>query len=357
MDAPTRDFFLSRIERPGLAAVVGGAAGLATAGAVVALGPYAITPMGLAVVFGALFVVSGDKADAADNKADDPARSDYEVETTVETSTDVVDLFGGSSLERAAAELVELAMRVVAYERAMVLADERVLGAREAGDEVAAAARREEARIIGTAAADLNQGLRARAETLASSLEEERGLRVAIEQLASDAAFRVDVNQFLPDAALVRLKGGGLDLDRATRSITRAVRVPDELARGQDPIGALAQALRIAGKSSGVFGIEWFRRGDAAQPAPYQSYRVTPVDLTRGRIRIPVGDKDLFPTDRARIAIRLRGALLRGVAWNPGLRPGREQPGEIHIGHRLRELVGPNEVLEIQPVGEIPEFT
>ena len=86
----------------------------------------------------------------------------------------------------------------------------------------------------------------------------------------------------------------------------------------------------------------------------YRTQRVTAVDLKHGRIRIPIGEKSLFPATRGRITVRLRGAMLASLAWDPRLGPDRERSGVIYVGAPLRDVVGADEVLSVSAIdGEV----
>jgi hypothetical protein len=78
-----------------------------------------------------------------------------------------------------------------------------------------------------------------------------------------------------------------------------------------------------------------------------RTQRVTAVDIANGRIRIPIGEKAPFPVEKARLDVDLRGLFLRDVAWDPRSGPDRERSGVLQIGIRLKELVAPDEVLDV----------
>lgn len=125
----------------------------------------------IASAFLAVAFVASHLADSAGDIANDPPRDDYELETVVR-EPDQTWPAGDSALEQSASQLVSAALRTVAFEAAMVTADERALGAELAGDFVAAAARREEARRFGVRAATLNQELRGSTDGLADAMEQ-----------------------------------------------------------------------------------------------------------------------------------------------------------------------------------------
>lgn len=70
-----------------------------------------------------------------------------------------------------------------------------------------------------------------------------------------------------------------------------------------------------------------------------RTQRTTAADIAHRRIRIPIGEKDLFPSDRTRVSVRLKGVDLDEVAWDPRLGPHRERSGVLYIGPRLAGLV------------------
>lgn len=136
-----------------------------------------------AAAFGAIAIVGNRRADSAGDIANDPPRDDYYLETTVESAPELWAP-GDSDVERAASDLLRTALNTIAYEEAMVTADERALGASLAGAEDHRAAREGEADAFGAVAADLNLSLQSYANALAALLETsvgnwEPGLAVA----------------------------------------------------------------------------------------------------------------------------------------------------------------------------------
>jgi hypothetical protein len=89
---------------------------------------------------------------------------------------------------------------------------------------------------------------------------------------------------------------------------------------------------------------------------PYRTRRITPADLAAGRIRVPIGEKSLFPSSSQQIAITLRGANMT-VRYNPRLGPDRERSGVLSIGSALRPLVEAEEVLSVGQEGDRIVFT
>ena len=83
---------------------------------------------------------------------------------------------------------------------------------------------------------------------------------------------------------------------------------------------------------------------------PFRTQTVTDADLQSKQIRIPSATsartKRLFPHDKARVLVLLRGESLH-CSWNPRNGPIRERSGVLRVGDRLRELVEPDEVLTV----------
>jgi excisionase family DNA binding protein len=74
------------------------------------------------------------------------------------------------------------------------------------------------------------------------------------------------------------------------------------------------------------------------------SHRVTTKDIEAGQIRIPPATKELFPTARAELKVRVRGTML-AAHWDPRVGPERPRAGLLRFGRgRLELLVGENDV-------------
>jgi hypothetical protein len=129
-------------------------------------------PAGLiAAALQILSVRAGHKADSYGDIANDPPRDDYELPVTLQEPENEAG-FADDPIVLAMSDLVRAIDQTVAYEQAMVLADERALGAKLAGDGVSAAARTTEALRFGMDAAERNRDLLARTELVAGLLEE-----------------------------------------------------------------------------------------------------------------------------------------------------------------------------------------
>ena len=89
----------------------------------------------------------------------------------------------------------------------------------------------------------------------------------------------------------------------------------------------------------------------------YETQRVTQVDLLHGRIRIPIDQKQPFPAERARVALRIRGVSFDSVAWNPRLGPDRERSGVLQVGVALRDVVAADERLSVTPGDDVIALT
>ena len=85
----------------------------------------------------------------------------------------------------------------------------------------------------------------------------------------------------------------------------------------------------------------------------YRTQRVTEADLRVGQIRIPVSGptKTLFPSERGRVAVSLRGRSL-SARWDPRMGPDRERSGVLRFDDRaaLRGLVRVDEVIKVTAV-------
>lgn len=87
-----------------------------------------------------------------------------------------------------------------------------------------------------------------------------------------------------------------------------------------------------------------------------RTQRITDVDISHGRIRVPIRHKDLFPASKTRLAVRLLGKSLGEVAWDPRHGPDRERSGVLYVGRdAVREIVA-DEVLEIRSENGIVEL-
>jgi hypothetical protein len=79
---------------------------------------------------------------------------------------------------------------------------------------------------------------------------------------------------------------------------------------------------------------------------PFQTQRVTAIDLKAGRIRVPHDTKALLPSSRQAVSIVLRGTPMV-VAYDSRMGPDRERSGVLSIGKSLVDLVRPDEVLTV----------
>jgi hypothetical protein len=83
----------------------------------------------------------------------------------------------------------------------------------------------------------------------------------------------------------------------------------------------------------------------------YPTQRVTDVDIRAGRIRVPHDTKVIFPADRSRVAIVLRGTPF-DVAYDPRMGPDKERSGVLHVGSALADFVTPDDVLNCAQRGD-----
>jgi hypothetical protein len=79
-----------------------------------------------------------------------------------------------------------------------------------------------------------------------------------------------------------------------------------------------------------------------------RTQRITEVDISHGRIRVPNRHKHLFPASRTRLAVRVLGQSLRDVAWDPRLGPDQERSGILYVGRQAIGQIVPDEVLKIR---------
>lgn len=223
-----------------------------------------VFPLGIGVVA----LVGDMKEEAAGRKAQDPPRDDYWAETTVEVP-ELAALFDGNHpFELAVSYLLQIASEATAYERAMVIADERAEGAQDAGDDAAAKARLREAMDFGQKAAELDGLLRRHADRLAEILEEQEALREQAAVRGPDRTAGGALASALPNEAIARLAATGLDPRRLDIASESPAAIEDEtgLPVTSDPIGALASALREAGQASQDYATQYredFERGQA----------------------------------------------------------------------------------------------
>lgn len=129
--------------------------------------------------------------------------------------------------------------------------------------------------------------------------------------------------------------------------------------------GAKAPRVRLAGTESG-------RRAEESEATPparavsrapagvsgksTRTQRVTNADLAGGRIRIPRASKQLFPSDRARLDLVLRGVSVQ-ASWDPRMGPP-ERSGVLSVGReRLAQTVRADEVLNVSVVGSSYSLT
>jgi hypothetical protein len=150
-------------------AVEGVGGGLIVGGVIFppAVVPAAVVGFGL----GLLHIYAGRKGRSAGRKAHDPPRDDYSTAIELQEPEPFIAL-GDSPFGRAMTDLLKSLARTVILEEAMVLADERALGAGLAGDMRMKAEREEEALRFGLLGSELNRDIRSRADALAAVFDD-----------------------------------------------------------------------------------------------------------------------------------------------------------------------------------------
>jgi TDG/mug DNA glycosylase family protein len=95
----------------------------------------------------------------------------------------------------------------------------------------------------------------------------------------------------------------------------------------------------------------------SAAGAEARSQRITRVDLANGRVGLPHAAKALFPSERTKVSIVLRGRAMH-VRYDPRTGPDQERSAVVGIGRRvLPKLVDEDEVLELRQLPDgIVEF-
>lgn len=84
--------------------------------------------------------------------------------------------------------------------------------------------------------------------------------------------------------------------------------------------------------------------------APAQTQPVRAGDREAGIVRVPSRSKPLFPAERARLDIVLRGVSLREVRWDPRLGPDPKRSGVLGIGKDAAYQLAEGETLHITQI-------
>ena len=104
------------------------------------------------------------------------------------------------------------------------------------------------------------------------------------------------------------------------------------------------RARLLAGSASGVGRMAAFKSGSRGAAI---SQRVTRIDITAGRVRLPKSAKGLFPSQRGRVPISIRGRAFT-VQYDPRLGPDRERSAVLLVGRSVLEgAIAPGERLYV----------
>jgi HEPN domain-containing protein len=95
-----------------------------------------------------------------------------------------------------------------------------------------------------------------------------------------------------------------------------------------------------------VNAVEWAENQLEAS-AQAETQRVTAKDIAAGIVRVSRAGKRLFPAERGRVSLVLRGVELEDVRWDPRFGPDQERSGVIGIGREAAAELTEGEVLRI----------
>lgn len=139
----------------------------------------------------------------------------------------------------------------------------------------------------------------------------------------------------------IRGATGPLGLDPPTATIADvASGLPERDVRPEPP----PTPDRPGYRRSRLFGLAGRNRSGWTQP-------ITDSDKTAGRIRIPKATKPMFPPERCKISVSVRG-FRREVRWNPRLGPGNERSGVLTVGREALRSIAPGSRLEVTRDGQ-----
>ena len=191
-----------------------------------------------------MVMLGSRKARAATRKANDPPDADFNRPVVARRAHFNKDAFGSSPLERATVRASYALLYDNAYDLAMVRAEERAMGAREAGDREAESDRSDEARLYASRSIESSEEVREATSELADQLD-------AIG--AGHSAFDVGdlprtLDEALSDQTLVMLFRAGFRIEDLR------VRISSRREVLSDPLGFIAAQLRLAGYATGEFG-------------------------------------------------------------------------------------------------------
>jgi hypothetical protein len=224
------------------------------------------TPLGPLLFFGGLGFMGLRKRRAAKRKEDDPARDDYLESTVPDLQQLDVEPFGLDPLGRTTARLLDVVNRASEFELAMVLANERALGARRDGLGSTADARLDEASAFGGQATALNLEVELLTDALSRLLNDLPRLDLTAGQVER-------VHQSLPRSfyepppeqreVLSRI---GVHPETEWRSSDPHA-VNRSLRPGDNFYAALATALQQAGQKTGAFATAYRQTHGETGPA------------------------------------------------------------------------------------------
>ena len=192
----------------------------------------------------AMLMLGSKKARLAKRKANDPPDEYYWVPVRARRAHFNEDAFGHGPMERATVRASYALLYALAYEGAMLRAEERATEARKQGEGEHERDRLNEARKYALRAAESNLEVSATADRLAVQLE---GMDVGRSRHDLPARLATRLDLALPDRTLVILFRAGFRIEDL-RVPVPSRSVPD------DPIGSIAEGLRKAGAASGGFG-------------------------------------------------------------------------------------------------------
>lgn len=107
------------------------------------------------------------------------------------------------------------------------------------------------------------------------------------------------------------------------------------------------QAISLAKKA-----VEW-AKDQVDATAQGETQRITAKDIAAGIVRVPRAGKRLFPAERCRVSLVLRGVHLEDVRWDPRFGPDQERSGTIGIGVEAAAELAEGDVLSITRIDAV----
>jgi HEPN domain-containing protein len=101
-----------------------------------------------------------------------------------------------------------------------------------------------------------------------------------------------------------------------------------------------------------VNAVEW-AESQVEASAQAETQRVTAKDIEAGIVRVPRAGKRLFPAERCRVRLVLRGVELEDVRWDPRFGPDQERSGVIGIGTEAAADLAEGDVLSITRIDAV----